>query len=208
MSLILRSLSLPAVLALIGPGHAACAQQSAPSDTAPFRRGQWALQFAGGSNFAGLGALKFTSPRSAWLLDFQFSGGHSHQQIPISPDSVAEQFNSTARFTSRAGKRFYQPRHEVASYQTLGVLGGFAHDCYGSSALPLGSYCSNGWTAGAFGEIGAAYLPTPHLSLGGALGVSFAYARTRYGYPGGPTTTSWSYAGTLGTLSLNVTLYF
>lgn len=208
MRLILRSLPLPAVLALIGPGGALTAQQTAPSDTTPFRRGQWALQFAVGANFGSLGALKFTSPRSAWLLDFQFNGSHSHDRFPVAPDSVVEQFSSTAQFTTRVGKRVHQAHHMVASYETVGILGGFSHDCSGGTAFPLGSFCSNGWTAGAFGEVGAIYLLTPHFSLGGAFGVSFAYARTKHTSPGLPASTIWSYRASLGTLSMNATLYF
>jgi hypothetical protein len=208
MRLISRSLSLPVALALFGPGRALTAQQIAPSDTTPFRRGQWALQFAVGANFGSLGALKFTSPRSAWLLDFQFNGNHSHARFPVAPDSVVEQFSSTAQLTTRVGKRVLQAHHMVASYETVGILGGFAHDCSGGTAYPLGSFCSNGWTAGAFGEVGAIYLLTPHLSLGGAFGVSFAYARTKHTAPGQPAATTWSYRASLGTLSLTATLYF
>src|SRR5258705_13287062 len=39
----------------------------------PFHGGQWAMQFGGGSSLFSLGVLKFTSPRSAWLLDLATS---------------------------------------------------------------------------------------------------------------------------------------
>ena len=44
-----------------------------PPDSQPFHRGQWAMQFGGGSDLFSLGVLLFTSPRSAWLLDFSNS---------------------------------------------------------------------------------------------------------------------------------------
>jgi hypothetical protein len=202
-----KHLILAVIPALLGvPGHALSAQEAASADTTPFKRGQWALQFGGGANFGSLGALKFTSSRSAWLIDFQVNGSHSVQRVRIAPDTVLESHTSFATATSRFGRRAYQPHHAVASYETVGLLGGFAHSCYGS--FFAGTNCSNGWTAGAFGEVGAIYLITPHLSLGGAVGLSLAYTRTRNSSPGQPSVSSWSYSGSLGTLSLNTALYF
>jgi len=196
---------IPALLAVSTPSL--FAQQGAPADSSPFKSGQWALQFGGGANFGSLGALKFTSARAAWLIDFQVNGSHYHQEYAIAPDSVVEDFSSTASITGRLGRRAYQPHSPLASYETVGLLGGFAHNCFGSTYI-LGSRCSNGWTAGAFGEVGAIYLVTSHLSLGGAAGLSFAYTRTRNSSPGQRSVSSWSYSGSLGTLSLNTTLYF
>jgi hypothetical protein len=204
-----KRLPLPIIPVLLGAlGPALRAQQAAPPDTTPFKRGQWALQFGGGVYFGSLGALKFTSPRSAWLIDFQFNGGHSREQYLVRPDSVVDAITSTARFTSRLGRRAYQPHQVVASYETVGILGGLAHDCFGGSAFPGSAHCSNGWTAGAFADVGAVYLVTPHFSLGGAVGISFAYSRTTTRSPGQGSVSSWSYTGSLGALSLNTTLYF
>src|SRR5437764_1731281 len=57
----------------------ASAQDSVP-DTTPFHAHQWAAQFGGGAGFASLGALRFTAPTRAWLVDFRFTGGHSHSR--------------------------------------------------------------------------------------------------------------------------------
>jgi len=54
----------------------------------------------------------------------------------------------------------------------------------------------------------ATYLLTPHLSLGGAFGLSFSYSRTKQCAPGQPNVTNRSYTGSLGTLSLDMTLCF
>jgi hypothetical protein len=54
----------------------------------------------------------------------------------------------------------------------------------------------------------ATYLLTPHLSLGGAFGLSFSYSRTKQRAPGQPNVTNRSYTGSLGTLSLDMTLCF
>jgi len=51
--------------------------QSAPNDSLPFHRGEWAAQFAGGGNFTSLGFLEFRSPKKALVLDIRVGGGHS-----------------------------------------------------------------------------------------------------------------------------------
>ncbi|HMG19514.1 MAG TPA: hypothetical protein VK573_12370, partial [Gemmatimonadales bacterium] len=66
-----RHLLLSALVLLPGT---LIAQDSVPvSDSPPFHRGQWAVQFGGGVNLFSLGVLRFTSPKSAWLLDVDAS---------------------------------------------------------------------------------------------------------------------------------------
>src|SRR5438876_6144588 len=48
--------------------------QSAPTDTLPFHRGEWAAQFAGGGNFSSLGFLKFRAPKKALVVDSSEEG--------------------------------------------------------------------------------------------------------------------------------------
>jgi hypothetical protein len=168
------------LILLAGCPLAAAAQDASATDTTPFHRRQWAAQFSGGVNLATLGALRFTSPTRAWLVDFTFTGGHAHSTDRLSDTSVVLNFTSQANVALRLGRRFYQGRgRSVVSFQTLGVLGGFVHNCGGSqgSSPFSGSSCNNGWTAGGFGELGAAYLITPRFSIGGAATVSFDYER-------------------------------
>jgi hypothetical protein len=123
------------------------------------------MQFGGSSGFGSLGLLRFSSPRRAWLFDLQGSGGHTH--------TSANTFTSQATPTARLGRRFYQLRAtHIASFQTLGISGVFQHQC--SNGI-----CTNGWTAGVFGGLGGAYLLTPHLSIGGEMGIQVAYGYTR-----------------------------
>src|SRR5437867_8481591 len=118
---------LPVCLMVALSPSLASAQDSAP-DTIPFHRRQWAAQFAGGTSFASLGVLRFTAPTRAWLLDFGFSGGHSHNTSRVNDTLVVDAFTSNADVNARVGRRFYQGRGKsVASFQTLGVLGGFHH---------------------------------------------------------------------------------
>jgi hypothetical protein len=49
------------------PMAPAAAQQA---DSLPFRKGQWGVEFNAG-DFGGLGALRFSKPNTAWLIDVQ-----------------------------------------------------------------------------------------------------------------------------------------
>jgi hypothetical protein len=193
---------------------AAAARDAPATDTTPFHARQWAAQFSGGVNLATLGALRFTAPTRAWLVDFSFTGGHAHATDRLSDTSVVQSFTSQANGALRLGRRFYQGRgRSVVSFQTLGVLGGFVHNCQGSQGSQgspsfLGNSCNNGWTAGGFGELGAAYLITPRFSIGGAATVSFDYERTTGSASGGARFTRWSYQGTLRGPSFQATVYF
>jgi hypothetical protein len=196
---------------LIGsPPRSLPAQDSVPRDSTPFRRGQWALQFGAGASLASVGAVKFTSPTRAWLLDLQLTAEHSHATAQFSPDTVSDEFSSHASVTARAGRRFYEVRHRaVAGYQTLGVLAGFTHSCSGTSGFrAVGGYCANGWTAGAFGELGGVYLLTPHLSIGGGAAASFSYSRSWTRSSAQPKVTFWSYGFLLQGFSFTTTIYF
>src|SRR6266550_3182674 len=104
--------------------------QDSPPDTIPFHRHQWAAQFAGGTSFASLGVLRFTAPTRAWLLDFRFTGGHSHDKDYVQDTLVGDGYTSKANVDARIGRRFYQGRGKsVVSFQTVGLLGGYAHAC-------------------------------------------------------------------------------
>ena len=184
--------------------------QDATSDTVPFRAHQWAGQFGGGASFASLGVLRFTAPSRAWLLDLHFSGGHSHERGYAKDTLVADGFRSNASVDARLGRRFYQGRGKsVVSFQTLGALGGYTHSCSAITTAPLpGGSCSNGWTAGAFGDVGAAYLITRRFSIGGAATVVFSYQRTTARSTGGAVFREWAYQGSVQGLAFTATVYF
>jgi hypothetical protein len=194
--------------ALVVSPTLATAQETA-SDTVPFRAHQWAAQFAGGLTFASLGVLRFTAPHHAWLLDFHFAGGHSHDRTYANDTLMANGYASDASVDARIGRRFYQGRGKsVVSFQTVGALGGFTHHCAASSAPFAGGSCSNGWKAGAFGEVGAAYLVTRRFSIGGAATVLFSYQRVTSKASGGVVAREWAYQGSIQGLSFSATVYF
>lgn len=140
----------------------------------PFRGGQWAMQFGGGSSLFSLGVLKFTSPRSAWLLDLATSASILNAK---STDKFGGGTTSADRqlvnFSARLGKRFYQaPRDKVVSFQTLAVEGSLQDQMFDVTA---GNVRQTIWSAGLNGEVGGSYMLTPSLSLGGAVFLSAGY---------------------------------
>jgi len=184
--------------------------QNAATDSIPFHQRQWAAQFAGGTSFASLGALRFTAPTRAWLVDFRFTGGHSHDRQYVADTLVGDGYTSNANIDTRIGRRFYQGRGKsVVSFQTVGVLGGYAHACSAFKGLTVsGNSCSNGWTAGAFGELGGAYLITHSFSIGGTATVAFSYERTTQRSSSGAVAKGWAYSGSIQGLSFAATVYF
>jgi len=179
-----------------------------PADTLPFRAHQWAFLFTGGSSFAGLGALKFTAPNRAWILNVGGSVFHTSSDVPIAPDTNETQTSNTETLSLRLGRRFYQPRgHDVISYQTVGMMGGANHACSRLSLPTAGnSFCSTGWVAGLFGELGAQYLLTPRLSIGGQFnaGVTYQFSRSTNSFP----SRNWSLEFSFGQVGFGGAIYF
>jgi hypothetical protein len=201
-------LALCCVLAT-SPALATGQEVAPPSDSIPFHQHQWAAQFGGGTNFLSLGFLRFTAPNRAWLIDFHFTGGHSHHYSYANDTLAAQGFTSNADVNARIGRRFYQTHGKaVVSFQTLGAVGGFTHRCAEDTPPTVGS-CANGWTAGVFGELGAAYLVTRRFSIGGAGTLGFSYERTTFKAVGaGVVSREWSYQASIQGLSFAATVYF
>ncbi len=148
--------------------------QSAPTDTLPFHRGEWAAQFAGGGNFSSLGFLKFRAPKQALVLDIRVGVGHSEE---LRTDSTGTHFgvaDSHANISLRFGwRRYHAVGPKVAAYHSLGLLGGFGR----SVAWTLATRSvANAWTAGVFGDIGGSYFLTPRLSVGATISADIHYS--------------------------------
>jgi len=156
--------------------------QEPSSDTTRFHRGQWGVQFGGGSSLFSLGLLRFTSARSAWLLDIassaQFLSSTSTDKFGGGTSSADQQF---VNLNARIGKRFYQaPRRKVVSFQTLAVEGGWRDQMVDISA---GNIRQTLWNVGLNGELGGAYMVTPSLSLGGTAIMSAGYFEMKRNNP-------------------------
>jgi len=105
------------------------------------------------------------------------------------------------------GRRFYQgPGQKIVSFQTLGFLGGFSHN--GGSSFGRASGETNGWSAGLFGELGAAFFVASKLSLGGTATATLTYTRSRTESSTGDRSTAWSYQGSAPAIRFVATIYF
>lgn len=205
-------------LALAAP---AGAQDSLPkTDSLPLRGGQWAMQIAGVITLAqppsgviggvvstpGVGLLRFTSPRRAWSLNITLGGGHSHT-TDKDTSGTQSAYTSNATLTARVGPRTYHAvASSVAVFHTLGVLGGFSHQC--SVGQFLTNYCQNGWTAGVFADFGGEYFPARFFSVGAELGASFSYQRGSTRLSTTRKATFWSYGGSLTGVAFVGTFHF
>ena len=161
---------------------------------------------------ATLGVLRFTSTASAWLLDARVSGQHTHadDRFPTaSGDTTISGFSSNASVSFRAGWRFYRSvSREVLSFLSLGLLGGFTHFAQGFDRSVRED---NGWSAGAFGEIGGTYLLNPHIGIGLTADVAVTYNRSRSKDTDQPPLsrrTIWSYSVSAPNMRFVATLFF
>jgi len=79
-------------------------------DSAPFHKGQWGVDFRVGSGFAGAGALHFTSPTHAMLLDL--NGGYSHgSATTVSNPAIRGSFVSASLSLGRRAYHEVNPPH-------------------------------------------------------------------------------------------------
>jgi hypothetical protein len=150
-------------------------------DSASFHPGQWAMQFGGGSSLFNLGVLRFTSPKSAWLLDFDVTAVLvSGKFTDISGTSDADDKSATGLL--RLGRRSYhRPRGKVVAFHSVAAEFGYQYrklDLGGGSRQVI-----NQWSTGLYTDVGAAYRLTSSLSLGGNASVSGGYVKRKIEQP-------------------------
>lgn len=189
------------------------------ADTLPFRRGQWGAEFAV-ANFAGIGALRFTSPRSAWLLDVQ---GRIRRESGDTDDPTTVNVVSDSEYAQlRLGWRRYgvlAPR--VVRHAGVGVLAsrGANRQQVGAFAVSLPFVPrlekSASTSLGAFAELGAQWMITPKLSLGASYMASISgewtsVESTLFTTQGGTRSTRSvdGYTAALGPLAIRAAVYF
>jgi hypothetical protein len=174
----------------------------AAQDPSSFRAGQWAAQFTGGSSFASLGAIKFRSPTRALVLDVRVSAFHQENYV----NDVFQGVNSDVGVGLRLGRRSYRPIvDKVVAFHSLGVLVGFEHSVRTTLFFPTTTL--NGWSAGAFGELGGVYLVSSHFGIGATATWSFMGTSSSGKDTGGAKTRAWSVEASTG-ISFAATIYF
>ena len=128
-------------------------------------------------------------------------------------DSTGDHFgglNSNASAQVRFGWRRYSgdgTAAKVVSHYSLGALAGLFHS---ATRFPTSSQQSNGWTAGAFGDIGGTYLVTSKFGIGALATASLFYQN---GVTKGSSGTKfrfrdWTIGGSAVNASLVATLFF
>jgi hypothetical protein len=162
-------------LALLAPPFSLAAFLPAPPlvaqvpDSGLFHPGQWGVDFRIGSGFAGAGALHFTSPTHATLLDL--SGGYNHTSNTAA--SAAGLRTSNVSGVLSLGRRAY---HRVDPHVHRWTTFGFSF-LYNRQSSTQGTVTqtSRGVGTGVFVNIGGMWLVTPHLGLGGQWQVDLTY---------------------------------
>ncbi len=151
----LASVLVPAV------GHAQAAERS------PFRARQWGADFNIGNGFVGVGAIRFTAPDRALVLDL------SGDVATRTSNGGGPRGNSNS-FTLSLGMRRYRGlAPSVEMYHTLGLEAAYSHN-YDAA----GPVTDNTWGAGVFGDLGAGWMVSPHLLLGASWRVEALYNHT------------------------------
>lgn len=164
-----RLLPLAAALLLVA---APAAAQQGDTTAVPFRPGQWGSQFSFDGQFVSAGFLRFRSPTAAWVVD----AGLSVERLTVESDLTDDDRDVDSHFYYlQLGHRSYAPMAaRVNSYRGFGVFGSTFRDEQVSVSGPQRSEQTSG-QAGAYAEIGATWMVTPHLGLGAGAQVNATY---------------------------------
>jgi len=174
---------------------------SAQESTPDFRPGQWALQFGGNLNLATFGIMRFSSPRSALVLNVDLTASFMNGKTTDPFGGSSDANDHTALIQGSLGKRFYQSvRSKVRSFQTIGIVGGYVDQKVTFS--PTTTSRSKSVFGGLQGEVGGGYWLWSNLSLGGTASARVAYSHQESSQSGGFSRTQHGF----GISGVNVTL--
>lgn len=194
------------------------AQAAATTDSAPFRAGQYGVEFGIGG-FTSLGVLRFSTPQRALLFDVDGFVRRSRVETANFPNDATTSY----RVSARAGVRRYRPvTSTVQRFTTLGVFGrserstSFVATARGLPNMEpqtnTARVQSRGNTGGLFAELGAAWMVKPRLSLGAAWNAEARYSRfstiPEPLIPGVSETRRSAWGFSIGTVSVRGNLYF
>ncbi|HVX88389.1 MAG TPA: outer membrane beta-barrel protein [Gemmatimonadales bacterium] len=166
-----------------------------------FRAGQWAAQFGISGGFYGIGALRFSSPSTAWVFSANLRAAHNSQDRA----DLTSDFYSTG---VSAGRRWYRPgAGRVRPFSELGLSAGYT---WSKTEDAVYDSRQQGYGVGGYGQIGAMVFLAPELSVGAAWIASFGYNHEHY-ETNGPSSYSSDRSGVsidAGRLQLVGALYF
>jgi len=139
--------------------------QQASHDSMP-HAGTWAAEVFLGNAVSGASVLRFHSPKLALLFGAEFSLSHVGESDGI-PQALS---GTTTNVAARLGLRSYRGS---STNRLRPVVGGGLRNSY--SKTPNVQL----WSAGAYGELGAMYFLTPHISLGGTGELQASYGERK-----------------------------
>ena len=158
---------LAAVSMLVAP-IVATAQQPVRSDSMP-HGGQWGAEAIVAPSTAAASVVRFQSPTFAWLLGAGLSANRSTTKADDSDVGGPDVTTSLVSVSARLGMRWIRQSGTTKVRPVIGV------GALGQLSRVQGITPSR--TFGAYGELGAFYFVSPHLSLGGV--VELDATRTR-----------------------------
>ena len=154
---------LAALLALVLTPALAVAQTA--SDSTP-RPGSWGAEVFVRDGGTGASLLRFQSSSRALVLGAEFT----FLNVDTKAANVSVGGDGTrSNFGLRLGMRSYR---QSSTEQLRPVIGFGARGAYGS-----GPSDASDWNAGVYGELGAVYFLTPHVSLGGTGEINASYGK-------------------------------
>lgn len=126
-------------------------------DSLPARAGTYALEGGVGVNSTSFGVLRFLSPRSA--VGAMLAASYSH----TSGDNGTS--NDAGVSATLGYRRYGRLRDRVAGFGTVGLTAGYSHQAQTSQQTYPSKTSYNDASVGGFGELGAAYLVVPRLTV-------------------------------------------
>ncbi len=195
--------SLLSVLLVAVPSLARAQQ----ADSLPFRARQWGAEFTPGSSFASAGVLRFRGRATATVLDV--GGGYGeHRQT----GGTVHGSSTYARL--RIGQRWYRAiAPHLQQFVALGPSVSYLGSDQTEPTVVGGRHVREQRTTrvGLFGELGAGWMVTPHLSLAAVWTALANYEHSTNRDVLNETELrgkSSSFDATAGSVSLRVGLYF
>jgi hypothetical protein len=159
--------------------------------------GTWGAELGIGSGQSAT-LLRFRSPTSTILLGAEVFWLDVREETPVPGGGSTQEQRTVASVTGRIGFRRYRGTTlAVRPFTSVGLLGGY-------SRSPAGP----GWTAGGFGELGASYFFSPHVSLGASGGLQATYTRVRREYSFGESATGRQFGVRASAVQLLGAVYF
>ena len=158
-------------------------------------KGTWAAEAFLGTSSSGASVLRFQSGSVALLFGADIS--YSHAGAPDGEALLAS--GTTANVAARFGFRNYRG---PTTDRLRPVVGAGLRTSYSETSSVLTT-----WSAGAYGELGAVYLLTHHISLGGTGELQASYGtrkQTRTSFANGTEQTSKQDVTTIGVSLMRV----